>query len=178
MKRLLIVIALILLPFKVALRAEIKFENAVGGSLDSTAINTIDLSWDDLTVDVEGSYLLRDSTVWNAVYYDPPKKPKKPDTTREFLSGIDTVIVLHRIECDTTWSKAFVEKDTTFHYIDRVKCDTVFRVEYREVWEPMLPLYLRPEQLRFLKGWLSGRLNPHYDTLLPGHISPGAIKDD
>ena len=151
-RRLLVTLIFVLLSLTVSVRADIRFENAVGMSLDST----------NITTDWLVTYAA-DTLTW---YDPPPKKPKKPDTTREYLSHVDTVIVLHRIECDTTWSRGQVKNDTTFHYLDRIKCDTIFRVEYRDVWKPMLPLYLPPVQWRYLIDWLREKANAD-STRLP-----------
>lgn len=69
------------------------------------------------------------------------------DTTKEYISGIDTVIRLDRIECDTAGLK-FVEFDsvTIRAHWDAITCDTVYSVTFVDIWSPKRLLYLIPKQ--------------------------------
>lgn len=66
------------------------------------------------------------------------------DTLREYIVGLDTVIILHRIECDTAWTDIWYSKggDSAFVRMHDAKCDTIFRVEYRDVWAPKVQVWL------------------------------------
>ena len=141
MKTLVILLILVLLPFSVSVDAGVKFETynaALGdwGTLDdSTCIDT--LSWDDLTIDDFAVAYTSPHPL--AVYVVPPQKH---DTLCEYITGLDTVIIMHRIECDTNFTKFFVENDSTFVQIEGITCDTIFRVEYRDVWAKKIQVWL------------------------------------
>ena len=146
MKTLVLLLIWTLLPISV--NAGVKFEtyNAADVSWD---IDTTCIVWDDLSImDSLVSYDIFDVSNWDAITVSTlasgvvtSPKPKH-DTLREYVTGLDTVIIMHRIECDTNFTKFFVENDSTFVQIEGITCDTIFRVEYRDAWAPKVQAWL------------------------------------
>ena len=118
--------------------AGVKFEtyNAADVSWD---IDTTCLNWDGLTIadSIYTDYLSEDVLTFSIASGSiVSPRPLDHDILREYITGLDTVIILHRIECDTNFTKFFVENDSTFVQIEGIACDTIFRVEFRDVWAP------------------------------------------
>ena len=140
MKALMTFLFCLLLSFTV--EADVKYEtyNTDVGNWD---IDTTCLTLDDVSIMDSIA-----SLVWTADYTSPHSlavyvaPTQKHDTLREYVTGLDTVIILHRIECDTNFTKFFVENDSTFVQIEGITCDTIFRVEYRDVWAAKVPVWL------------------------------------
>ena len=132
---------LLCLLLSLTVEAGVKFET----------YNASDLSWDiDTTcltynvsladsINVPSTYLTFSDAVGSIEVIAPTVRH---DTLREYIIGLDTVIILHRIECDTSFTKFFVENDSTFVQIEGITCDTIFRVEYRDVWVPKVQVWL------------------------------------
>lgn len=144
MRKLLIAIALALMSQGVAL-AGIRYE-----SLDKAAnvwaevIDNVVIGYDELMIATTGAI----SPQWDIDF-----PPRTPDEKTHFKDGIDTVIVLHRIECDTVLTQKIVFHDTTaLHF--KVECDTVFRVEFRPVWKEKVQVWLTPSEMAMLRKLL------------------------
>ena len=134
MKTLVILLILVLLPFSVSVDAGVKFETYDASDL-SWDFDTTCLTWDDLTIiDDVSDYCLSTGSIASGSIVSP--RPLEHDTLQEYITGLDTVIIMHRIECDTNFTKFFVENDSTFVQIEGIACDTIFRVEFRDVWAP------------------------------------------
>jgi len=64
------------------------------------------------------------------------------DTVSLNLSTVAyAMITLHRIECDTCVS-AWIRGGDYFEEIDAIVCDTVFRIQYEDVWAPKMQVWL------------------------------------
>lgn len=100
-----------------------------------SVLDTVTFGWSGLT------------TTAGAIWDSP-----KPNLKTHYISGLDTVITRHRVECDTTTVEKLIINDTTVIRLN-VECDTVYRAEYRDVWEPKVKVYLNPGQLKQLM-WL------------------------
>ena len=138
MKRLILLLIWPLLPISVD--AGVRFEtynaNLGGWDVDS-------MYWDAISdsTAISPAYLATgEFLTWSVA--DP--SPTKHDSLREYIVGLDTMIILHRIERDTTWYKIWWSetKDTTFVKMKDIECDTIFRVEYRDVWAPKVQVWL------------------------------------
>lgn len=148
MKHLLAIVMLLLLPISAS--AGVKFEKynaAIGWDIDTTWVDSVCISATGLGYIQAGDFTLDITT---------PRKIKH-DTLQEYIVGLDTVIILHRVECDTNFTKFFVENDSTFVQIEGITCDTIFRVDFRDVWAPRVRVYLDSLQWRKLLEILSGR---------------------
>lgn len=126
--------------------AGVKYETTAGVPIDSLRIGFTGLATTGAIItDVDMGWIA-DTVVWQTA------RTKKPNKSTHYVSGLDTIITLHRIECDTTTVEKLIINDTTVIRLN-VECDTVYRVEYRDVWEPKVKVYLNPDQLKQLM-WL------------------------
>ena len=75
------------------------------------------------------------------------------DTLTEYIVGIDTVITLYRIECDTAATN-WVNNDSFFVRIDAITCVTVFHVRYENIWVPRVKVCQDSLQSRLSAGLL------------------------
>lgn len=145
MRILLILLAFVLAVVSFSVEAGVRFET----------YNVADMGWIDDTACISGDYI--DSIDLSDAWYDlavggltisagsgsvVSSRLLDHDTLREYIVGLDTIIILHRIECDTSFTKFFVENDSTFVQIKGITCDTIFRVEYRDVWAPKRPVWI------------------------------------
>lgn len=137
MKGLMTFLFCLLLSF--AVEAGVKFETYNAADVGWGVDTTDDRNWtaDSISIThLDISDVYGDLAVW------PPERKSDHDTLREYIIGLDTVIILHRIECDTNFTGFFVENDSTFVRIEEIACDTIFRVEYRDMWAPKVQLWL------------------------------------
>lgn len=126
------------------IQAGTRFETGANIAIDTLTLN-------DMVVTTAGiATAMRDSVpVWHTTAEAVTSMIWHPerDTIENYISGIDTVIKLDRIECDTVGLK-FVEFDsvTTRAHWKAITCDTVYSVTFVDIWSPKRLLYLKPNQ--------------------------------
>lgn len=129
MKLILIVMALLLLPF--GLKADTFYEMAD----DSVSLDWISFDTTHLMVDIAD---MSDYTISAAsIGWGSPK----PDSTTHYVIGQDTIITGPRIECDTVGEEHYTVRDTTITSYSFI-CDTIYTVTFRPKWAPLVTVKL------------------------------------
>ena len=122
MKVLLLILALLLLPF--GLKADTWYE---------VQDDTTKLMVADALRDIQNDSLIADGWGWNA--------SPDPDSTTHYIIGQDTIITGPRIECDTVGEDHYTVRDTTITEY-KYTCDTIYAVTLRPKWAPLVTVKL------------------------------------
>lgn len=145
----LIVAVLLLLPFTLKVQAEDYVVDAdtllLWDHIDSTSIIAASAISDSWLAVATGSIT---ADVWHSV--------EKHDTTKEYITSIDTGYVHLRKDCDTVKTTIFEGNDSIPMEIrlDLENCRNIYRLQIDTGWAEKLVARFTPDELEALMNWL------------------------